>query len=645
MMEALRSFHFLYPWWLLTLLALPIIVWLGARRNASQQALQRIVDPELLPYLVSGQARHIRLPMGLWVLGWTLAALAMAGPTWSRVAQPMFSNRAAQVVAVSLSRDMLASDVPPNRMERARYKAHDLLSANRDGMNALIGYAGESFVVAPLTSDFHSLASLLDAMSPDVMPVEGDNAAQAIRQGVQLIRDAKLSGGSIVLITDNANAAADAAARRAAAAGVRVSVLGMGTSQGAPVPEGESGFLHDDQGHIVVARRDDNALRALARAGSGRYVAMTDNGSDVITLHAALRPPHGANVVHGVTSDVWQDRGPWLLIPLLLVAAMVFRRGWVLLVPLVLLPVLPTSAQASGWPDWWYRPDQQAAMALKQGHAAEAQRLAQDPAWRGAAAYRAKDYASAVQALEQAKGADAHYNLGNALAELGRYPDAIKAYDRALQLDPHNGDARFNRKVVEEAMRKQQQQAASSQQPKQGEQSAPSKPHGQGGQSSGQQQQARQDDENKEGQEQNAQKKTDGHAGSSAKENAQNATHPDAQQSRDAQGSLNKPRTQDASRQSPAPASGEEKAQTAKAQQALQSQMDKALAGAQEKAASAPAHELGAEDNSDPLSKLPENIRRDLHRVPDDPGALLRRKFELEYRERMGAQPVEGDQP
>lgn len=643
MSEALHQFHFLQPAWLLGLLVLPLLLWIGVRGDASQRALHRLVDPELLPHLVSGTTRHARWPSGLLTLGWTLGVLALAGPTWSRVTEPMFADRAAQVVAISLSQRMLARDVPPSRMERARYKARDLLMANKDGLNALIGYAGQSFVVAPLTSDAHSLDALLDAMSPDVMPVDGDNAAQAIEQGAKLIHDAKLGSGSIVLLTDDADAAAEAAARAASSAGVRVSVLGIGTPQGVPVSQANGGFAHDDQGNILVARRDDQHLRALADAGHGRYLAMSANGDDVAALHAMLQPTQHASLAEGQGSDVWEDRGPWLLLPLLLVAAMAFRRGWVLLLPLVLLPMLPTTAKASGWQDWWQRPDQQAASALRQGDAAKAQQLAQDPAWRGAAAYRGKDYAAAAQALQQAKGADAQYNLGNALAKFGHYQDALKAYDRALQLDPHNDDARANRKIVEEAMRKQQQ-SASSQQQKQpsGGQGGQKNQAGQNGQSSGQQDQSGQQQQSA-GQGAKDQP-SQGQNGQDPSQGAQqNGSERSSANDQSAQHDAGQASAQEEPKTSPAPASSSERAQAAKAQQGLQAQMDQALASKQAKAAAQQAHELGVIDSDDPLAKLPNDVRRDLQRVPDDPGALLRRKFELEYRERMGAQPGNGE--
>src|SRR6185437_13178027 len=260
---ALAQLHFLRPWWLCALVVLPWLLWQASRRSRGLQALSRLVDVELLPSLLQGRSTQQGLPLGLLALAWLLAVLALAGPAWSRVEQPLYARRAAQVVAISLSQRMLSHDVAPSRIDRARFKAHDLLTANHDGLNALVGYAGEAFVVAPLTSDVHSLGTLLDAMAPDTMPVGGDDAAAAIARGAALIRDAKVGGGSLVLIADTAGTAAQAAARQARSEGVRVSVLGVGTLHGAPVALPGGGFLHDAKGDLQLAGREDAALAAV----------------------------------------------------------------------------------------------------------------------------------------------------------------------------------------------------------------------------------------------------------------------------------------------------------------------------------------------------------------------------------------------
>ncbi len=660
MSAALAQFHFLRPWWLCALFALPWLLWLASRRSRALQALSRLVDAELLPVLLQGRAARQRLPLGLLALGWPLAVLALAGPTWSRIEQPLYARRAAQVVAISLSQRMLSHDVAPSRIALARYKAHDLLAANRDGLNALIGYAGEAFVVAPLTSDTHSLSTLLDAMAPDTMPVDGENAAAAIARGVALIRGAKTRGGSLVLITDTADASAQQAARKALAEGVRVSVLGVGTPQGAPVSLPTGGFLHDANGNLQLAGRNDAALSALAQAGGGRYVAATVGEGDIAALKGELRAD-SVQSAHGRLGDEWQDRGPWLLLPLLPLAALAFRRGWLLLLPLALLPLLPGTAHATGWRDLWRNKNQQAAMALGHGDAKRAMQLATDPALRGAAAYRAGDYAAAVQALRKARGSDASYNLGNALAREGKYKDAIRAYDEALKRNPANADAKANRQAIEDWLRKQQkQQKQQQQQQQQNPSSSPqqkrggsSSPQGKGGngKEAGNKSQGEQGQHGKDrqGQGQNDSQSAKSQQGNGSKrQDPQNPSGGAGQSSPDKtpQGDRQAPGktgAQQGSQQLPTPAQqAAQQAQAERAQQALKRQLDQQLGvPGQQAAKPPPPHELGAVGADDPRSKLPADLRQALQGVPDDPGALLRRKFELEYERRHGGVPDE----
>ena len=633
MSEALHQFHFLRPAWLWLLLALPLVAALAVRGQGARAQLERLVDPELLPHLVQGHTQRRSVPPALLAFGWLLATLAFAGPSWSRVPQPLFADRAAQVVAISLSQHMLSRDVTPSRLDRARYKARDLFAANRGGLNGLVAYAGEAFVVAPLTSDANSLNDLLDALAPDTMPVEGDNAAAAIARGAALIHDADVGGGSLVLVTDDAGTEAQQAARQARAEGVRVSVLGVGTSQGGPVPLAEGGFLRDAQGNVAMAARDDAALAALASAGGGRYVPMRDDHADIDALQAQLRSGD-AGVATDQARAHGEDRGPWLLLPLLPLLALAFRRGWLLLLPLVLLPLLPARAEAGTWQDLWQRRDQQAARALHEGHAKQAAALARDPALRGAAAYRADDYAAAIDALRPIETTDAQYNLGNALAKAGRYQDALAAYDRALALDPGNADATANRKAVEDWLRRQPPP-----------QDNPNDAQNQGGgkssksrQGQGDQQSKKDSQGNRQGEQQDGRQDSQGQQG-------QGQQQPDAQGAQDQAGQHDgrQQEQQGASRPLTPQEQAEQQARTARAGQALKQQMDRAL-GADAKP-NGNEHQLGALDKDDPQARLPAELRQALQRVPDDPGALLRRKFELEYRQRHGGATTEDDLP
>ncbi|WP_266157387.1 VWA domain-containing protein [Dyella silvatica] len=644
--EALQQFHFLQPGWLLGLLILPLLLLLAVKRSPAQQALSRLVDAELLPYLLQGRASRRSVPLTLFALSWCLCVLALAGPTWSRSMQPMYASRAAQVVALSLSQHMLARDITPSRLDRARYKVRDLFAANHDGLNALVAYADEAFVVAPLTSDANSLSDLLNALAPDTMPVDGNNAAQAIERGMALIDHAKTGGGSIVLVADQVGDDAQAAARKARAAGIRVSVLGVGTTQGGQIALGDDQFLHAANGGLEMAKRDDGALAALAEAGGGRYVLMSDDRRDIDALQAELRVQQAPIQASAQRGDEWQDRGPWLLLPLLPLAALAFRRGWLLLVPLLLLPLAPNQAFASSWSDLWRRPDQQAARALRDGKPQQAEQLASDPALRGAAAYRAGDYAAAAAALKQATSADAEYNLGNTLAKQGEYDKALKAYDEALKRNPADADAKANRQAVADWLRKQQEQQKQDQQKQDKPESKSSSGDNKGASSSAK---SGSSSESKSGEPPSTSQDGQGNASSDADQSEQDKERKQSQ-SLDGSAGVKPPTAQE---------QAEQQARAEQARQALQQQMDQKLAEQAAKSAvstqkgAAPSgpkqakqpagHELSTVDADDPQAKLPADVRQALQRVPDDPGALLRRKFILEYRQRHAA--AEGEQP
>jgi Ca-activated chloride channel homolog len=635
MTSLFASFHFLQPHWLWLLLLVPPLAWAMLRRSPEVRVLARLADPALLPYLLDGVPRSSRLPAWAVASAATLGVLALAGPAWDHTAEQLFSERAAQVVVVSMSPHMLARDVVPDRLSRVRYKVRELYAANSDGMNALVAYTGEPFTVAPLTTDAHSVDDLLAALAPDTLPVGGDDPGKAIDEAVALIRHADVRGGSIVVVTDRADASAQAAARRALAAGDTVSVLGVGTPRGGPITTEDGQFLKDEQGTIVMAPRDDASLQALASAGGGRFALAADDRADITAMAAALHDAGKGKAAAGATTTSWQDRGPWLVVALLPLVALGFRRGWLLVFALALLPVAPSRAATGPSPvmDAFRTRDQQAADALARGDAKQAQALAQSASLRGAAAYRAGDYAAAEAALAHATDSDGQYNLGNALAKQQRYEDAIAAYDRALKANPGNADAAANRKAVDDFMKQQQKKKDDdgakgkkdgkpdqkpggqdkNQQGQQGRQQGDQQPGQQGGQPSG-----GQDGQDKQG-EQGSQSQAGEGEGKDKSQDAGKAQPPQG----DANGKT-----------------AAERAQAEQAQQALKEKMDAALAGKGEKN-DGEQHDLGQLTESDASSKLPPDVRRQLMRVPDDPGGLLRRKFMLEYQRRHGAEPEE----
>lgn len=623
----ISNFHFLRPWWLLALAALPAL-WLAlSQRGAQAGAWRAAVDAHLLPHLLADEpvTAASRWPRRLMVLGWTLACFALAGPAWERLPQPLFQNRAARVFALELAPSMAAQDVKPSRYERARFKLDDLLARSSDGQTALIGYAGDAFVVAPLTDDARTVSNLVDTLDPSVMPVAGNDTGRAIDLGVKLIQQAGLDGGQIVLLADSVDGNARSAAQRARAAGVRVSVLGVGSTSGAPVALPQGGFLKDASGNIVLPRLDAAALSAVAQAGGGQYIAPTLDSRDIDAVLASAPSAQADKAAHAqATSARFRDRGPWLAVLLVPLVALGFRRGWLMALPLVLLAHAGPVA-AFSWSDLWQRPDQQARAALDAGDAQRAQMLARDPALRGAAAYRAEQYAAASEDFARRDDAQSDYNRGNALAKSGKFEDAIKAYDQALERDPSLADAVANRKAVQDWL-KQRQQQQQDQQSKgsQGKQNSQQS----AGSESAQQQDPQAQDKSGASQDQQAQ-----HQDGKQQQGEQRDT--DANNADKAQ---NEKSSVDAKQSAQAQRTEQEAAEQ------FRETMDQALAEHKAQGDQAPKPvRLGAREGK-AQNEQEQAVEQWLQRVPDDPGGLLRRKFQLEYEIRRNGGRVPQDE-
>ena len=466
------DFHFLHPEWFLALIPLCAILWAAVRRGAGHNAWQRVVDAHLLPYLLVEGANSARwLPLALVAAGWFAAVIALANPTYERRPVPALRPMDARVVVLDLSQSMEAADLKPSRLARARYKVADILNRSRDGQVGLIVFAGDAFVVAPLSDDADTLLGMLDALSPEVMPVRGSRPDLGLAKAGELLTQAGAREGEVILVGDDAgDDRALAAAADLRAQGRRVSVIGVGTGEGAPVPG-----ARDPDGKPVLAQLDLTNLEGLARAGGGGYATLTADAADLdLVLHRQLGrtgagPGSGPAVAE---AQQWQGLGPWITLTLLPLAALAFRRGWLMGSALSLLlaqgALSPRPALAVTWSDLWQRPDQQAAAALAQGDPQRALVLTQQPDQRGTASYRLGDYQGAAEAFGAAGGADGDYNRGNALALAGRLQEAIAAYEEALKRQPAMEDALYNKARVEELLKQQEQQKQQGQQQQSG---------------------------------------------------------------------------------------------------------------------------------------------------------------------------------
>lgn len=621
---ALRDFHLLRPLWLLALAPALCAAVVLYRRQAQGGNWRRVIAPELAPFLLDATPATASRHLPRWAfIAWALLCVALAGPAWHQLPQPVYQQQSALVILLDLSASMLAQDVKPDRITRTRLKLIDLLKQRGEGTTAIVAHAGDAHVVSPLTDDANTLIALLPALHPAIMPIPGSDAAAALAKGLELLANADTGDqakGHVLLVTDGVgadrlDAMDDLLAKHP---GVRVSVLGVGTAQGAPIPNPNGGgFIKNARGEIAVARFDGDALAAFAHRQRGVYAALSADDRDIEQLTVALGAGRaGATKATERTFDTWQDSGFWLVLPVLPLIVLGFRRNLFALLLLAPLLLAPPPARALDWDDLWLNRNQQGMRAFARGEHDRAQQLFEDEAWKAAAAYRGKSLAQAEAGFRRQHTADGLYNLGNTLARAGKLEQAIAAYDQALKLQPAMADATFNKKLLEDALARQRQNASQGSQPE-----------------------AR---NNRQGDDQ---KTSDSSSQSASPQQSDAADQPGAEAPRPSPGQGGQsqdsppPGGQPGEQAQPSPdedaqdndAQGRDAADQGAADQSAQDQSAQPKAAGQPDQAKQGSGRLATDADSLP-DEHRQTLEQWLRRVPDDPSGLLRRKFEYESR-------------
>jgi Ca-activated chloride channel family protein len=673
----LHGLHFLRPEWFYALIPLLIYLVYLLNRPVEQGPWKTVVDNRLAPFVLTrGKHKPRRLPWWLVLTGASLGIVALAGPSYEKLPQPVFREQSSLVILLDLSQSMDATDIRPSRLERAKLELLDILDYRKTGQTALIVYAADAFVVTPLTDDTDTIKNLVPALDTAMMPAQGSNFSIALAKAFSLLSQSGIVHGNILALTDDIHTRDLAAIEKVSAQGHRLSIFGFGTVQGAPIPltgEGtQGGFLLDSNGAIVIPKLDRTRLMEYASEGNGRYISLQADDTDTKFITQLMQT---SSIRHKPEdeqreTDLWRDDGYWLLLPVMLIAMFWARRGWLAVLILALShPGQPGYAATredsinnpSAFSNFWLTPDQQAMQAFEQGHHAQAANQFTRPEWQASAYYRDGDYARAAELLKDIDDSNAQYNRGNALARMGQYQQALQAYDRALELSPDNADAQHNRELVKQALQQQKQnnaqenqdqaqqdssqqddeQQSQQQNPSQNSQSEQQQASEKSEQQQQQDQQAETDDESKASKpSQQAQQAEDN------QQQAGNEQSNDQQQnesSADSSQAMNEQQQQEQQNQQLSQRDAEQEKTQEDAERAQYQQSQNAEAPE-------PADDLDDDRKPQEVQVNPVDARVNeqelatrqwLKRIPDDPAGLLRRKFLYQYKHNANRNPTE----
>lgn len=495
------------PQWFWALLVIPLLalLFVRAERRAASR-LREFVSERLLPGLartVDRRRRKLRFVLVLLGLAFLIAALAQ--PRWGYIYEDVKRKGLDLIFAIDTSRSMLSNDVPPNRLQRVKLAAQDLLNELQGDRAGLIAFAGRAFLQAPLTIDYTAAVSAINDLDTNTIPEGGTNISAAIELAVGTFGKSAIGNRALIVFTDGEELNGDAVktAKAAADAGVRVFTVGVGTPEGSLIPinseTGGTAFVKDSNGQVVKSKLDEKRLQEIAEATAGFYLHLEDGPRTMNQLFTEGLAKMQTGEIDDRMSRRPIERYQWPLGAALLaltacylvrerkrerVAARSRMEAKPALATLALLVLFARTSLAAAPGLDAYRNDkyseayQEFERTLKDHPNTHAADKIQFDA--GAAAYKMGDYTKALEwfsksllSKDKSLQEKSHYNIGRTLEEradraqtnekaLGDLGNAQSHYEEALKIDPKDERARANleevKKKIEQLKKKPPQE-------------------------------------------------------------------------------------------------------------------------------------------------------------------------------------------
>ena len=523
--------------WLLAVLPLAAVLFLWSHRRG-RDLVSKIVAPRLREQLagsVSPLRRTVRAALMLTALAF--AALALAQPRYGFIEKETKQKGRDVIVAIDTSRSMMATDVSPTRLARAKLFTQDLVRLMQGDRVGLIAFAGSAFLQAPLTLDYSAVTNSLEELDTNLIPVGGTNLAAAISAALEAFGKAEGNTRALVVLTDGEELDADgiAAAKRAAQEGIRIFTVGIGSPEGSLIPirqdDGRPDFVRDKDGKPVTSKLDESRLREIAAATGGFFIPIGPEAARDIFEKGIVPMELSESGVFSARQPIERYQWPLAVASILLALSLLpgDRRRRLAKTSAVLIAFLPNAEAQTGMEEFNNGNFDKAGAVFEN-------KLQGQPGSRelqfnaGAAAYKAGDYEKAATYFTEALLSSnpklreaAAYNLANTLVRKGEaaaepdakktnWKNAIEQYDEALQLNPDNNFAKENRDLVKkliEDLEKQQQQQEQKQDQKQDQNQQQQDQEKKDDQKNDQQQQQQQDQQQNQDQKPEEQDKKD----------------------------------------------------------------------------------------------------------------------------------------
>lgn len=476
------------PHWLWALLVLPLMAGLFVWSHRRAQALVAKIVAVRLRDQLSGSVSPLRriLRASLLLASIALAIVAVAQPRYGFIEKETKQKGRDVIVAIDTSRSMLATDIAPTRLARAKLFTQDLVRLLQGDRIGLVAFAGSAFLQAPLTLDYNAVTNALEELDTSVIPKGGTNIAAAITAAREAFGKAEGQTRALIILTDGEELAADgiASAKQAAGEGIRIFTVGIGSPEGSLIPvrldDGRSDFVRDSAGKPVTSKLDDSRLKEIASATGGFFTIIGPDAAREI-FQKGIEPMELSETgVFSARQPI--ERYQWPLAAATVCLALSLlpgdRRRRASVMVALILGFCPYAQAQSGLDEYKNGEFEKAGTAFQE-------QLKKQPSSRalqfnsGAAAYKSGDFEKAIAHFTDALLAedeklreDASYNLANSLVRKGEaakenetkktnWKNALEHYEETLRLNPDNKLAAQNRDITKkllEDLEKQEQQ-------------------------------------------------------------------------------------------------------------------------------------------------------------------------------------------